>query len=46
LEAFLWAPINPMSVAQFVGAQEGLLTFDQLEWWLKNAPPEYKPKEI
>jgi len=26
LEAFTWAPVNPMSVAQFVGAQEGLLT--------------------
>ncbi|MES2216200.1 MAG: carbohydrate kinase family protein [Patescibacteria group bacterium] len=46
LEAFMWAPINPMSVAQFVGAQEGLLTMDQLEWWLKRAPEDYKPKEI
>lgn len=46
LEAFLWAPINPMSVAQFVGAQEGLLTLDQLEWWVKQAPADYKPKEI
>ncbi len=46
LEAFLWAPINPMSVAQYVGAQEGLLTFDQLEWWIKRAPADYKPKEI
>ncbi len=46
LEAFTWAPINPMSVAQFVGAQEGLLTREQLEWWLHRAPEEYKPKEI
>lgn len=46
LEAFLWAPVNPMSVAQFVGAQEGLLTLDQLEWWVKQAPGDYKPKEI
>ncbi len=46
LEAFLWSPINPMSVAQFIGAQEGLLTLDQLEWWLKRAPEDYKPKEI
>jgi ribokinase len=46
LEAFLWAPVNPMSVAQFVGAQEGLLTLDQLEWWIKRAPGDYKPKEI
>jgi len=46
LEALVWAPVNPMSVAQFVGAQEGLLTRDQLEWWLAKAPDEYKPKEI
>ena len=46
LEALVWAPVNPMSVAQFVGAQEGLLTKEQLEWWLNRAPDEYKPKEI
>ena len=46
LEAFLWAPINPMSVAQFVGAQEGLLTQEQLSWWLEKAPADYKVKEI
>jgi len=46
LEALVWAPVNPMSVAQFVGAQEGLLTLDQLEWWLTQAPDGYKPKEI
>jgi ribokinase len=46
LEALVWAPVNPMSVAQFVGAQEGLLTIDQLEWWLTRAPEEYKPREI
>ncbi|OHA23895.1 MAG: hypothetical protein A3B11_02035 [Candidatus Taylorbacteria bacterium RIFCSPLOWO2_01_FULL_44_26] len=46
LEAFLWSPINPMSVAQFIGAQEGLLNREQLEWWLKQAPADFKPKEI
>ncbi len=46
LEALTWAPVNPMSVAQFVGAQEGLLTKDQLEWWLKRAPGDYRVKEI
>ena len=46
LEALMWAPVNPMSVAQFIGAQEGLLTLDQLEWWLNRAPAEYKPREI
>lgn len=46
LEAFMWAPINPMSVAQFVGAQEGLLTLEQLEWWLSKAPGDFRVKEI
>ena len=46
LEALVWAPINPMSVAQFIGAQEGLLTREQLTWWLEKAPAEYKPREI
>ena len=46
LEAFMWAPINPMSVAQFIGAQEGLLTIDQMEWWLSRAPAEFRVKEI
>ena len=46
LEALMWAPINPMSVAQFIGAQEGLLTLDQMEWWLERAPEDYKVKEI
>lgn len=46
LEALMWAPINPMSVAQFVGAQEGLLSREQLDWWLTRAPAEFKPREI
>lgn len=46
LEAMTWAPINPMSVAQFIGAQEGLLTREQLEWWLERAPEDYRVKEI
>ena len=46
LEALIWAPVNPMSVAQFIGAQEGLLTREQLEWWLKRAPVEFKIREI
>ncbi|MDE2040838.1 MAG: carbohydrate kinase family protein [Patescibacteria group bacterium] len=46
LEALVWAPVNPMSVAQFIGAQEGLLSLDQLEWWLNRAPADFKPKEI
>jgi sugar/nucleoside kinase (ribokinase family) len=46
LEALVWAPVNPMSVIQYVGAQEGLLDRPHIEWFLKNAPADYKPKEI
>lgn len=46
LEALTWAPINPMSVIQYIGSREGLLKREDIEWWIRNAPPEYKPKEI
>jgi sugar/nucleoside kinase (ribokinase family) len=46
LEALTWAPINSMSVVQYIGAQEGLLTRTKLEEWLKKAPVDYKPKEV
>ncbi|MBU6426917.1 carbohydrate kinase family protein [Patescibacteria group bacterium] len=46
LEALLWAPVNPMSVAQFVGSREGLLSREQIEWWLSRAPENYRPREI
>lgn len=46
LEALVWAPINPMSVAQFIGSQEGLLKLDQMKWWLEKAPEDYKPTEV
>lgn len=45
-EALLWAPINPMSVVQYVGAQEGLLSEEQLLEHLKNAPENYAPQKI
>jgi ribokinase len=45
-EALLWAPINPMSVVQYVGAQKGLLTREQLEQFLEQAPKDYKPRVI
>ena len=45
-DALLYAPINSMSVVQKVGAQEGLLTLDEIEDWLNKAPQEYKPKKI
>lgn len=41
-EALLWGPINSMSVVQKVGAQEGLLSREELEKYLKNSPTEYK----
>jgi ribokinase len=43
LEALVWAPINPMSVVEYVGAQEGLLTRPALENFLKKARADYKP---
>ncbi|MFA6000285.1 MAG: carbohydrate kinase family protein [Candidatus Paceibacterota bacterium] len=46
LEALSWGPINSMSVAQKIGAQEGLLTREKLEEYLKNAPTEYQTKKI
>lgn len=45
-EALLWGPINSMSVVQKVGAQEGLLTQEQLLEYLAKAPADYKPKKI
>ena len=46
LTALKWAPINPMSVAQQLGAQAGLLTKQKLTNLLSRAPHDYKPKEI
>lgn len=44
--ALAWGPINSMSVVQYIGAQKGLLTREQLEEYLKNAPEDYVPKKI
>lgn len=44
--ALQWAPINSMSVVQKVGAQEGLLTEEQLHAWLRKAPEWYKPEKF
>jgi ribokinase len=40
-EALMWGPINSMSVVQKVGAQKGLLTREELEKYLADAPPSY-----
>lgn len=45
-EAFSWSLINPMSVIQKVGSQEGLLSRERLEEYLKNAPEDYKLTQI
>ena len=45
-EAIEWAPVNSMSVVQKVGAQEGLLTREQLEQFLKDAPVDYKVQKV
>jgi ribokinase len=44
--ALAWGPINSMSVVQYIGAQEGLLTQDQLLEHLKNAPADYVAKRL
>ncbi|MFT6361416.1 MAG: sugar/nucleoside kinase (ribokinase family) [Candidatus Paceibacteria bacterium] len=45
-EALSWGPINSMNVVQYIGAQEGLLTQEQLKEFLANAPEDYKPEKI
>lgn len=45
-EAIAWAPINSMSVVQQVGAQAGLLTREQLEKYLAEAPADYKAVKL
>jgi sugar/nucleoside kinase (ribokinase family) len=41
-----WAPINSMSVVQYVGAQKGLLTREKLEKYLQDAPEDYKAEKL
>ncbi len=40
-QAVLWGPINSMSVVQYIGSQEGLLTKEQIEEYLKTKPEDY-----
>ncbi len=40
-EALRYGPINSMSVVQYIGAQEGLLSREQIEQYLKQAPADY-----
>ncbi len=43
-EALTWGPVNSMSVVQFVGAQKGLLSQEQIEHYIKEAPSDYQPE--
>ena len=43
-DALKWAPINPMSVVQQIGARAGLLKRKELEEYLAKAPTDYEPK--
>jgi len=45
-EAFLWAPINSMSVVQYVGAQKGLLSQEDMLKFLSQASQDYRPQKI
>jgi len=45
-EALAWGPINSMNVVQYIGAQEGLLTREQLLKFLDEAPDFYKPTKV
>ena len=45
-EALLWAPINSMSVVQHIGAQQGLLSKEEIDKYIEDAPEDYTVKEI
>lgn len=44
--ALAWGPVNSMSVVQYIGAQKGLLTREQLEKHLADAPEEYRARKL
>jgi ribokinase len=44
--SLMWASINSMSVCQYIGAQEGLLTRKKLEEYLKNKTEDWTIKTI
>lgn len=45
-EALTWGPINSMSVVQYIGAQEGLLSQEKIEQYLAKAPATYTPQAL
>lgn len=44
--ALSWGPINSMSVVQYVGAQEGLLSLQKLQEYLMKAPEDYTIQQL
>ena len=45
-EALMWGSANAASVVSFVGPHKGLLTREQLENYIKNAPIDFEPINI
>lgn len=45
-EALAWGPVNSMSVVQHIGAQKGLLSKEQLQQYLADAPEDYKARQL
>jgi len=45
-DALVWGMANSRSVVLYVGPHKGLLTRDQIEEYIKNAPTDYKPIKI
>lgn len=45
-DALMWAPVNSMSVVQYVGAQKGLLSQEDMLKFLSQAPQDYHPQKI
>lgn len=45
-DALIRGPINSMSVVQHIGAQKGLLTREQIEQYLKDAPSDYVLEQV
>ena len=44
--ALTWAPINSAYVVQHIGAQKGLLHYDELQEYLNNAPDWYVVSDL
>lgn len=45
-QALPYGPVNSMSVVQYIGAREGLLSKEKIEEYLASAPANYKVTEI